>query len=130
MAKPPRNKPGPPSAGRRAIASQLESAREGLRDLQEHDGNTGDFSVEHCSRMAKFWAAKFLQADQRYMEAADPVERRAAYSEMTAASREAGEWEKRKAGALASKKVDMLEEVLTRLNEQDQLASELLDIEE
>lgn len=80
--------------------------------------------------MAKYWGAQFLVADERLEAAADPIERAQWMNLVGKASQEAGEWEKRKAGAMASRKADLLVEVLQRLNEQDEAASELADIEE
>lgn len=123
-------KPGPKSSKAKSRKEALDEARQALQELQGQDGNTGDYSVEHCSRMAKYWGAQFLVADEKLEAAKDPIERAQWMNLVGKASQEAGEWEKRKAGAMASLKADLLVEVLRRLNEQDELASELADIEE
>lgn len=113
-----------------AVSEQLRRARKALEALQEQADNTGDWSVEHCSRMAKYWAAMFLQGDRDYRKADDPADKAQAWSVITKASAEAGEWEKRKAGAMASLKADLLAKVLAKLEEQDAIASELTEIPE
>jgi hypothetical protein len=124
------NKPGPKSAAKRGIERQLDAVRRTLTELQDKDGETGQYSVEHCSAMAKFWGAHFLRAEEEWRTTDNTEIRKLALNEMVQASREAGEWEKRKSTAIAGKKADLLEKVLARLDEQDQLANELLDVEE
>lgn len=113
-----------------SISDQLQRAREALAALQEEAAETGTYSVEHCSRMSKYWGAQFLRADELLADAKDNADRAQALSLLSTASREAGEWEKRKAGAMASLKADLLAQVLERLEQQEALASELLEIEE
>jgi len=80
--------------------------------------------------MVRYWGAKFLEADAKLSEAETPESVKGAAAMLRLASMEAGEWEKRKAGAMASEKVDLLKLVLTRLDEQEKYASELLEIDE
>ncbi len=122
--------PQPPAKTPKAVNEQLRRARLALEALQEQAENTGDWSVEHCSRMAKYWLAMFLQGDRDYRAATEQADKAIAWSVITKASTEAGEWEKRKAGAMASTKVDLLAKVLAKLEEQDAIASELMEIEE
>lgn len=77
--------------------------------------------------MLKYWSARMLEADSRW--SAKPGDMQA-YSSLKLASEQAGEWEKRKAGAMASTKADLLARVLARLDAQDEMAGELEGIEE
>lgn len=108
--------------------ADIADARDGLQRLQGEDATTGQFSVEHCAMMLKFWSALFLDAERRMREPGG--NRVQAVADLRLASQEAGEWEKRKAGAMSSRKVDLLLEVLAKLKEQEELSDELLDIEE
>lgn len=95
--------------------------------MQGEDARTGQFSVDHCAHMLKYWSARMLEADARW--SANPGDMQA-YAALKLASEQAGEWEKRKAGAMASTKVDLLQRVLDALAAQDELAKELEEIEE
>lgn len=107
-----------------------QAARELLEKLTQGDAETGQWSVENCAAMQQFWLASFLEAEERSQTAKNTADVLRAQSAMAQASREAGEWEKRKAGAMISVRTDLLRDILRRLDEQDALADELLEIEE
>jgi len=115
---------------RKAANERLRTAREALEALADLDQESGKHSVAHCAAMVRYWGAKFLEADAKLSEAETPESVKGAAAMLRLASMEAGEWEKRKAGAMASEKVDLLKLVLTRLDEQEKYASELLEIDE
>lgn len=110
--------------------SVLGEARKKLAELQALDPSTGQWSVDNCAAMLRYWQGVFIDADRRLQETTGSAATLRAMSDRTTASREAGEWEKRKAGALISVRVDLLREILRRLDEQDAMSDELLDIEE
>lgn len=107
----------------------LADARKRLTELQDSDPSTGQWSVDNCAEMLRYWQGVFLDADRR-IQTSTGAERLRAMSDRSTASREAGEWEKRKAGALMGIRVDLLRDVLRRLDEQDAMSDELLEIEE
>lgn len=128
-----RKRSGPPSSKARKASDDVAKARESLAALLEEDqgaAETGGYSVRVCAAMLRFWQARFLQAEQDEREAKDPGARAVARADLLKASQEAGEWEKRKAGASASEKLDTLKAVLRRLDEQEQAASALLEVPE
>lgn len=98
--------------------------------METQDSESGGYSVKHCSAMARYWAARFLQADADLSDAKTPEQIKSAHTMLRIASTEAGEWEKRKAGAMASEKVDVLKQVLEILAKQEQIADELTAIPE
>lgn len=114
----------------RKIVRQNEQTTQATTDLQTMletgDATTGQYSVDNCAIMLKFWTGRMLEASARYESSGQP----SAFSAMKQASEQAGEWEKRKAGALIGVRVDLLRDVLARLDAQDKLASELEEIEE
>lgn len=122
--KPGAGKPGRPRVN--PVEAQLNESIQGLTDLQDQDGSTGQYSLDHCALMAKFWGARMLEANARYTKTKDMRD----FATMRQASVEAGEWEKRKAGAMASTKVDLLRQVLAALDAQAELSGELEEIEE
>ena len=94
--------------------------------LETGDASTGQYSVDNCAIMLKFWTGRMLEASKRYQATGNMM----AFAAMKQASEQAGEWEKRKAGALIGVRVDLLKDVISRLDAQDKLASELEEIEE
>lgn len=118
------------SKTKKAAGERIRTARQALEALSNLDSESGAYSVKHCSAMSRYWGAKFLQADETLSEAESPEEVKAAAAMLRLASMEAGEWEKRKAGAMASEKVDLLKAVLAKLAEQEALAMELSEVPE
>jgi hypothetical protein len=118
------------SSKAKAARERIRTAREALEALEKQDSESGGYSVKHCSAMARYWGARFLEADAKLAEAETPDDVKAAHTMLKLASMEAGEWEKRKAGAMASTKVDTLKEVLAILAKQEALAAELDDVPE
>ncbi len=76
--------------------------------------------------MLKLWTAHLIEADTAYAK----TRSKASLMALQKASEQCGEWEKRKAGAMSSTKVDLLKKVLAKLEAQDDLANELMEIEE
>lgn len=120
-----------PRTGKPQAHNVLATARQELARLQQEDPETGDWSVKNCAAMLRYWQGVFVEADAKLQDpACKGGDRLRAQSDRHAASKESGEWEKRKAGAMMSLRVDMLRDVLRRLDEQDALSDELLEIEE
>jgi hypothetical protein len=107
----------------------LARARGLLLNLQEQDASTGQWSVDTCAAMLNYWQAMFLDADRRIQHARGQDRLRPEH-DLKVASEQMGEWEKRKAGAMQSAKVDLLRQILKHLEEQEAQADELLEIEE
>ena len=107
----------------------LGRARGLLLSLQTQDATSGQWSVDTCAAMLNYWQAMFLDADRRIQHARGNDRLRPEH-DLKVASDQMGEWEKRKAGAMASKKVDLLRDILRHLEEQEAQADELLEIEE
>jgi len=112
------------------IASNFEeeaiAAHSSLQALRDGAAETGQHSVDTCAAMIRLWTAHVLTADASYLK----QKTKANLLVLAKASEQLGEWEKRKAGAMVSTRVDLLREVLARLDEQNELAAELEEIEE
>lgn len=119
---PAESKPKTSDATPFVLEAELARTRAALEELHLHgDPIKVKHSIEHCALMAKLWGLHSLLALGR-----GPSHSGYALQ----ASKEAGEWEKRKATALEKKRVDLLEDIRERLAKQDRMASELAELDD